>query len=136
MLDEKVSAQAFLDEMTRTRRALDDILGEGDYWLRPPYGIMTPELQKLEEGPLIIWSVDPEDWKDRNKARIVNYVLSRVQDGDIILMHDMFGASVDAALEIVDTLLERGFSFVTVEQLMELRGVEPEAGKRYNMVRP
>ena len=54
----------------------------------------------------------------------------------IILMHDMFGASVDAALEIVDVLLERGYSFVTVEQLMQLRDVEPEAGKRYNMVRP
>lgn len=136
MLDGKVSEQTFQDEMVRTRGALEDILGEGDYWLRPPYGIMTPELQKLEEGPLIIWSVDPEDWKDRDKARIVSYVLSRVQDGDIILMHDMFGASVDAALEIVDALLERGYSFVTVEQLMELRGVEPEAGKRYNMVRP
>ena len=136
MLDERVSAEEFLSQMSRTRHALEDILGEGAYWLRPPYGIMTPELQKLEEGPLIIWSVDPEDWKDRDKERIVRYVLDHVRDGDIILMHDMFGASVDAALEIVDVLLERGYSFVTVEQLMQLRDVEPEAGKRYNMVRP
>lgn len=136
MLDEKVTQQEFIRQMTQTRQALEHILGPGAYWLRPPYGIMTAELQVLEEGPLIIWSVDPEDWKDRDKQRIVNYVLSHVQDGDIILMHDMFDASVDAALEICDALTQRGYCFVTVEQLMELRGVEPEAGKRYNRAPP
>lgn len=136
MLDEDVSTYEFRSQMLRVRQGIRDIIGEGDYWLRPPYGIMTPELQKLEEGPLIIWSVDPEDWKDRNKERIVNYVLTRVRDGDIILMHDMFGTSVDAALEIVDELQGRGYCFVTVKELMALRGVEPEAGRRYNSVPP
>ena len=134
MLDEKVTPAEFQAQMVRTRQRLREILGEGDYWLRPPYGIMTPELQKLEEGPLIIWSVDPEDWKDRDQERIVSYVLARVKDGDIILMHDMFGASVDAALTIVDELQNRGYCFVTVEQLMSMRGVEPAAGRRYNSV--
>ena len=136
MLDEKVTPAEFHSQMVRTRQSLREILGEGDYWLRPPYGIMTPELQKLEEGPLIIWSVDPEDWKDRDQERIVNYVLERVKDGDIILMHDMFGASVDAALTIVDELQSRGYCFVTVEQLMAMRGMKPEAGRRYNSVPP
>ena len=136
MLDEKVTPAEFQSQMLKTRQSLLEILGEGDYWLRPPYGIMTPELQKLEEGPLIIWSVDPEDWRDRDQERIVNYVLDRVKDGDIILMHDMFGPSVDAALTIVDELQNRGYCFVTVEQLMAMRGVEPAAGRRYNSVKP
>jgi len=136
MLDEEVAPQEFVRQTTQTRQALEHILGDGDYWLRPPYGIIAPELQRLEEGPLIIWSVDPEDWKDRDKDRIVQYVLNKVRDGDIILMHDMFDASVDAALEICDALLARGYCFVTVEQLMELRGEEPMAGRRYNRVLP
>ena len=136
MLDEEVQPQEFIRQTTQTRQALEHILGEGNYWLRPPYGIIAPTLQRLEEGPLIIWSVDPEDWKDRDKERIVTYVLDRVGDGDIILMHDMFEASVEAALEICDALLERGYCFVTVEQLMELRGVEPTAGRRYTRVLP
>ena len=134
MLDEEVTGQEFVRQTTQTRQALEHILGEGDYWLRPPYGIITPALQRLEEGPLIIWSVDPEDWKDRDKQRIKDYVLTHVRDGDIILMHDMFDASVDAALEICDTLTQRGYCFVTVEQLMQLRGVEPVPGRRYNRV--
>ena len=136
MLDETVTLQEFVRQTTQTRQALEHILGEGDYWLRPPYGILAPELQRAADTPLIIWSVDPEDWKDRDKERIVRYVLDRVRDEDIILMHDMFEASVDAALEICDTLLERGYCFVTVEQLMDLRGVEPVAGRRYNRVLP
>ena len=131
-LDSDVTPEEAAVQNARTRAAVEHILGEGDYWLRPPYGIMDPELQKQEEGPLIIWSVDPEDWKDRDVARIVEYVLGRVGDGDIILMHDMYASSVEAALKICDALLERGFCFVTVEQLMDLRGVEPEAGVRYN----
>ena len=136
MLDEEVSVGEFRTQMQKVRQGVQDILGEGEYWLRPPYGIMAPELQRLEEGPLIIWSVDPEDWRDRDKTRIVSYVLERVKDGDIILMHDMFAASVDAALEIVDELHGRGYCFVTVEQLMAMRGVSPEGGRRYNSVPP
>lgn len=135
MLSE-VTAEEFRTQTDRSRACLTALLGERDYWLRPPYGIMDPALERLEKGPLIIWSVDPEDWKDHNVERIVSSVLSRVKDGDIILMHDIYAGSVEAALAIVDALLDRGYCFVTVEQLMALRGVEPEAGERYTACPP
>jgi len=119
MLDGDVPPAEAYAQNARTRAALEHILGPGDYWLRPPYGIM-----------------DPEDWRDRDEGRIVDHVLSRVRDGDIILLHDMYEASVCAALTVCDALLERGFCFVTVEQLMALRGVEPEAGVRYDRLAP
>lgn len=127
----ELSRKDFDLQVGRTRALLIEILGEGDYWLRPPYGIVDPAVESWADGPLILWSVDPEDWKDSNTDRIVNSVLSQVEDGDIILMHDIYDSSVDAALRIVDGLLERGYCFVTVEQLMELRGAEPEPGGRY-----
>jgi len=58
------------------------------------------------------------DWKLQNKTKIVNQVMKQVGDGDIILMHDIFPASVDAALEIVDRLLAEGYTFVTVDEMM------------------
>jgi len=118
-------------QVGRTRELLTGILGEGEFWLRPPYGIVDPAVTAWADGPLVLWSVDPEDWKDRNVERIVSAVVNRTGDGDIILMHDIYDSSVDAALEIVDTLLDRGFCFVTVEQLMELRRVEPQRGVLY-----
>lgn len=121
----------YRDQIDRTRALLTGILGEGDYWLRPPYGILDDNVVRWADGPLVLWSVDPEDWNDRSRDRIVESVVSRAKDGDIILMHDIYHSSVDAALDIVDKLQERGFCFVTVEQLMELSGTEPAAGELY-----
>lgn len=78
--------------------------------------------------------MDPEDWKDDDIDRVVAAVVEHASDGDIILLHDLFPSSAQAALRIVDTLLARGFCFVTVEQLMEQRGVTPEAGVRYRKI--
>ena len=63
--------------------------------------------------------------------RIAGHILSHVQDGDIILMHDIFNSSVDAALQAVDALQAQGYCFVTVEQLLQARGIVPQAGELY-----
>ena len=62
--------------------------------------------------------MDSLDWKLRNTNRVVKRVLKDVEDGDIILIHDIFPTSVEAALEIVDTLTKRGYTFVTVDELL------------------
>ena len=119
-------------QVAHTREELERILGPGAYWLRPPYGIVNESVTAWADGPLILWSVDPEDWKDGDVERIVQTVTGRVKDGDIILMHDIYQSSVEAALAIVDQLQGEGFCFVTVEQLMELRRVEPAPGALYS----
>ena len=131
-----LSRRDFDLQVGKTRALLIDLLGEGEYWLRPPYGIVDQSVERWADGPLILWSVDPEDWKDSDTDRIVAAVLEHVKDGDIILMHDIYQSSVDAALRIVDALLERGYLFATVEQLMDLRGVEPEQGILYTAFPP
>ena len=88
------------------------------------------------DRPVILWSVDPEDWKDDKVQRITEHVVSRAKDGDIILMHDIYPSSVEAALKIVDALAEKGFRFVTVERLLEERGITPEAGQVCNSAPP
>ena len=115
-------------EIQQGRQALTQALGPGDYWLRPPFGLVNSCVKACADSPIILWSVDPEDWKDKNTARIVDHVVSNAKDGDIILLHDMYPSSVQAALEIVDRLGERGFCFVTVEQLMACQEIAPEAG--------
>ena len=127
----ELSHQDFDLQVGKTRALLEGILGPGEYWLRPPYGIVDESVARWEDGPLVLWSIDPEDWKDQNADRVVGAVVDGVKDGDIILMHDIYPSSVEAARRIVVCLLERGYCFVTVEQLMELRGVEPVAGERY-----
>ena len=85
---------------------------------------------------LLHWSVDPQDWEVHNKAAIEKAVLEKVTDGDIILLHDMSGSSVQAALDIVDALLQEDYQFVTVSELARLRGIRPKPGNTYKKFPP
>ena len=128
----KGQSNAVVDrEIGKTDALLKEVLGDGTYWVRPPYGLLNESQKKRFTVPLVHWSVDPEDWKLRDTAKDVQAVLKKVQPGDIILMHDSVPETVDAALEIVDTLQAQGYTFVTVEELLRLYGVTPEPGVFY-----
>lgn len=123
------------EEIGKTDTELHTLLGNGTYWVRPPYGLINKNQQQQIHVPLVHWSVDPEDWKLRNADADVSAVLSKVQPGDIILMHDSVSASVDAALRIVDTLKAEGYQFVTVQELLALNSVTPQDGVLYYSAR-
>ncbi len=127
----KAEKDAVVEEVHKAETLLREAVGEGSFWLRPPYGLIGAERAGLIKTPMIYWSVDPEDWKLLNKEKVVSAVLSAVQPGDIILLHDFYSTSVDAALEIVDRLQEDGYAFVTVEELFRIQEEEPQAGVLY-----
>ena len=80
--------------------------------MRPPYGDWNEELECRVGMTTVLWSVDSLDWKLRNTNRVVKRVLKDVEDGDIIFdAWIFFPTSVEAALEIVDTLTKRGYTF-------------------------
>lgn len=118
-------------EIEKTEALLTELLGPGEYWLRPPYGLISQETAKLLKVPMVKWSVDPRDWESRDTAKVVQAVLKDVKSNSIILLHDIYPTSVDAALKIVDALQNEGYCFVTVEELLCLNGITPEAGKMY-----
>ena len=126
-----LSGPDFNFEVGKTRAQLTNILGSREFWLRPPYGIVDDSVLKRAGSPVILWSLDPEDWKDRDVDRIVGAVLSQVRDGDIILFHDIYDSSVDAALQVTDALLQRGYCLVTVEQLFQLKEISLQNGIIY-----
>ena len=57
--------------------------------------------------------------------------METVTDGSIVLLHDIYDTSVEAALQIIDLLEPQGYRFVTVEQLLRIKGIEPQAGTAY-----
>lgn len=127
----KADKDAVVEEVHKAETLLKEAVGEGEFWLRPPYGLIGSERAKLIKTPMIYWSVDPQDWKLLDKDKVVAAVMDAVQPGDIILLHDFYSTSVDAALEIIDRLQKEGYAFVTVEELFRIQGVEPQAGTLY-----
>lgn len=126
-----LSPEDICGEITRTREAVEPVTGPEAFMLRPPYGFVDSTLRECAGVPIIGWSVDTEDWRDRNVSRIVEAALDGAEDGAIILLHDIYDTSVTAALEIADRLMDEGYWLVTVEALLALHGVTPEKGQVY-----
>ena len=118
-------------QVDKTRQMLKNILGHNDFLLRPPYGMYDAGVQAMAGCPIILWSIDPEDWGDKNTAREVQQIVSEAQDGSIILLHDIYPESVQAALQVVDALHQQGYLFVTIDELFAARGIELQAGEVY-----
>lgn len=107
-------------------------------FLRPPGGFSSDAVKQVAQArglAILHWSVDPHDWEIHNEQAIEKAVLDQVQDGDIILLHDMTTASVEAALDIVDALLKQDYEFVTVSELARIRGIRPKPGTVYKSFR-
>lgn len=126
-----LNARDFYSQVERTGALLTQTLGHGGFALRPPYGLVDNGVKKRAGAPIVLWSVDPTDWDDKNTPRVVSEVVSQARDGDIILLHDIYPTSVEAALQIVDALHAKGFLFVTVEELALQRYVALEPGEVY-----
>ena len=122
---------ALCAQLGQTRACLQSILGPVDLMVRPPYGFVDDALRTCAGGPIVCWSVDTEDWRDGDVGRIVQAVTEGAEDGAIVLMHDIFATSVEAALQAVDRLLAAGYRLVTVEELFAVRGLTPESGTVY-----
>jgi peptidoglycan/xylan/chitin deacetylase (PgdA/CDA1 family) len=72
--------------------------------------------------PTIMWSVDPLDWKRPGPSVVCSRILTQTTAGSIVLAHDLHGSTVDAMPATLDGLLQRGFQFVTVSQLLAMKG--------------
>ena len=66
----------------------------------------------------VLWTVDPLDWCSDDVACVVTNVTEKVEENDIILMHDYYESTVTAALKIVDELGAEGYVFVTVDEIL------------------
>ena len=95
--------------------------------VRPPYGNYTDKILAIANQPFILWSIDTLDWKTRNAQKTIDSVLSSVKDGDIILMHDLYEPTAEAAEKIIPELIKMGFDLVTVPELAARKGISLEA---------
>ena len=115
---DKISKEAAKEEIETTNQKIFEITGVYPAWLRPPYGEWRKNLDFYVEMFPVLWDVDTLDWKSKNVDSIMKIVRSEVSDGAVILMHDAYQSSVDAALQIVDLLMAEEYEFVTVEELI------------------
>lgn len=120
-----LSASAIHKQLEMTAQAIEQVTNTEPTFFRPPYGSATPTmLSQARQLDLstVMWTVDPRDWSLPGSQTIISRVLSSVTNGAIILLHDGGGdrAQTIAALPtIIMKLQQRGFRFVTIQQMVE-----------------
>jgi peptidoglycan/xylan/chitin deacetylase (PgdA/CDA1 family) len=132
----KLSAADRGREINSTIASIEGTIGVKPTAMRPPYGALN-EAVKADAGmALVLWSVDPEDWKYRDADTVYNHVMSRTRDGSIVLLHDIHATTVQAAAKIVPALKAEGYTMVTVDQLIKARGGNLNPGTVYRSMYP
>ena len=102
--------------------------------MRCPGGNYNQTVQNYAKSaniPIIQWSVDTLDWKYRNKASVLSRAKSGIKDGAIVLMHDLYSTTVNAAIELIPYLQNQGYTLVTVPELLAAKYGTIQPGKVY-----
>ena len=126
-----LSASDISSQISRVDQELVNLTGQGATVVRPPYGSVNDTVKSTVGTPMILWSIDTLDWKTQDVQATVEEVMNNVQDGSIILMHDIYSTSVDAAEILIPQLIEDGYQLVTVHELAAAHGKELNPGITY-----
>lgn len=127
----KLNYNQISSEINNTNYAIREIIGVDSTVFRPPYGNINNLVKMNVNVPIIMWNVDTLDWQYRDKETVKNNIITAVEDGDIILLHDLYMSSIEGVLLAMDELYKQDFAFVTIEEMMHLKGKEWEKDKIY-----
>lgn len=127
----KMSGDDIRKDLAQADQNIKNVTGIKAPVMRPPYGAVSDALRENAEKPMILWNIDTLDWKTRNVQQTIDNVMNDVKDGDIILMHDIYTETIDAALELIPKLEQEGYQLVTVSELAQAKGQILENGKVY-----
>jgi peptidoglycan/xylan/chitin deacetylase (PgdA/CDA1 family) len=120
----KLSDEGVRSELNRTKEAIEAAIGKPPTLMRPPYGNLSAAQRKWVHDDLgykiILWSVDPLDWKRPGPEVVHRRIVEETRNGGIILSHDIHAGTVEAMPATLDELAGKGFKFVTVSELLAM----------------
>ena len=119
-------------ELEMTDKAIRKAAGITPELIRPPFGSYDDRVIAACNRPVILWSLDTRDWEIDDPKIVCANIVNNVKDGDIVLLHELKKSSLDGVISAIDILTEKGYTFVTVPELFEMRGIELIPGKHYH----
>lgn len=122
---------SILAEINNTNNVIYEVIGKEPELLRPPYGNINADIKSIANMHIINWDVDTEDWKLKDRNRIKDKILEDAHDGAIVLLHDIYKESVEGALLAMEELEKENYAFVTIEEMVQLRGVNLDFDTTY-----
>src|SRR5437870_10097232 len=125
----KMSDDGVRSQVQRTDDAIKGATGARPTLLRPPYGSITARQKRWIHDQfgyqIILWDVDPYDWKRPGPPVVRNRILKETRPGSIVLSHDIHPGTIEAMPSTFDALEAKGFRFVTVSELIQAAVPQP-----------
>lgn len=113
-----LSTEQAFEEIDKTSRLIEELTGKGTEYVRPPFGTWNEGLEAELNLIPVMWTIDTLDWTTGNVDWIVDQVVKKAEENDIILMHDSYKSTVQATERIITRLQAEGFEFVTVDEVI------------------
>lgn len=126
----QLSNAQIISDFEKSNKLLKDLTGAEFTLWRTPGGDFNQRVLDCIDLPHIMWSVDTRDWEHRNTYKVYSSVIGS-SDGAIVLMHDLYGSTVDGAIEAIDEMLEGDYEFMTVTELLSRNGSTPQPNTTY-----
>lgn len=127
----KLTNEEIQNEIISTNQLIENTIGNSIRLIRPPYGSVNSSILEQTDMSFIFWNVDTEDWKNRDANITYQNIINNAADGQIILLHDIYQISVDAALKAIDDLEKQGYAFVSLEELEQLGRIKLDSHIKY-----
>jgi peptidoglycan/xylan/chitin deacetylase (PgdA/CDA1 family) len=125
----KMSDESVRRQLQQTDDAIRNATGKRPTLMRPPYGSITAREKRWIHDQfgynIILWDVDPYDWKRPGPAVVRARILKETRPGSIVLSHDIHPGTIEAMPSTFDELEAKGFKFVTVSELIRMTAARP-----------
>lgn len=118
-------------EIEKTNEVIYNVIGTKPTIIRVPYGNINKKIRSISNMNHILWNVDTLDWKYKNSNRVYKEIIKHAEDGNIILLHDIFKTSVNGVLKAIDELKKQGYEFVTIDEMVYLKNIKLDKSKTY-----
>jgi peptidoglycan/xylan/chitin deacetylase (PgdA/CDA1 family) len=131
----KQKLDVITSEMMQTDNVYKNITGDKIKLMRPPYGAINGTVKDAFNYSYILWNVDTNDWKYKDADHLYDFVLNNVEDGDIVLMHDLQYTTKVGLEKLLPELYARGYRVVTVSELANIKGKTLQAKSIYKSMK-
>lgn len=132
-----LSYESIIRELEFTNMFIENITGNRPGLFRPPFGEKDQrvvDIARQLEMSIILWSIYPQDWLHQDANIIFEKIMADAKDGSVIVLNDTWGSTIEATIKAIDALIDKGYAFVTVEELFKLNSITLRAGEIYHSV--
>ena len=132
-----ISQEEVVAQIQSTSAAIEAITGYSPRFYRPPFGRTNSSVRYVSTGlgyAIVNWTLDTLDWRYRDADRIYDTIMSEVEDGAVILLHDIHITTAEAMERVIPSLIAKGFKLVTVSEVLDYLYGDLEPGRIYGKI--